>query len=70
MELRAIAPDTWARFVTAVHDHSLEQTSRMVACAPEMLLRAQGMAIAADEIATALIEAPKLHAKMQEKRHG
>lgn len=65
MELRAMSPGTWDQFVMAMREYSAATTAEMVRCPPEMLARAQGMALCASDIAVTLATAPKLHEKMQ-----
>lgn len=65
MALRAEATTSWDTFVLAVREYSASVTLEMLRCPPEMLQRAQGMALQANEIAVTLAEAPKLHDKMQ-----
>lgn len=71
--LRANNPDLWQRMLAALDAYRLETATKMVDCAPEMLPRAQGMALAAKELMETLVRAPELHNKMQElrgRRHG
>jgi len=42
----------------------------MVKCTPDMLVRAQGMAIMAGEIAGVINDAPRLYEKMQIAKMG
>ena len=65
MALRAEAPRGWEEFVTALQEQAAMSTSDMLRCQPEMLVRAQGMAIASNEIANALVDAPNRYDKMQ-----
>ena len=51
MRLRGSAPDDWEQFVTAMREYAAMITSDMVAAAPEQVMRAQGMAVAATKIA-------------------
>lgn len=62
--LRAQAPESWEEFVLAMREYAAATTTEILRCPPEMLLRAQGMALAANEIATILQNAPKLKDKM------
>jgi len=63
-------------FLEVMNDHVAEQTTKMIDCSPEMLPKAQGMAVAVRDLVTLFINAPQLHQKMQEKkmqekkRHG
>lgn len=70
MLLRAAAPGSWDQFVAAMREYSAGTTAEMVRCPPELLMRAQGMAIAASDIAMTLATAPKLHEKMQNANIG
>jgi hypothetical protein len=74
MLLRAAEPEIWQRFVLAAREYSAAVNVEMVRCQPELLQRAQGMAIQANEIATILNDAPKIYEHMQNlmlgKRHG
>lgn len=65
MALRAEAPRGWEEFVTALQEQAAMSTSDMLRCQPEMLTRAQGMAIASNEIANALVDAPNRYDKLQ-----
>ena len=60
MDLRGASPDLWQRFIVAVAEYSVGMQGEMVRAAPELLMRAQGMALAANEIAGILANAPKL----------
>ena len=60
VQLRAFAPETWEQFTLAVRDYAAAVTADMVRCPTESLPRAQGMAVAANEIASLLQNAPKL----------
>ena len=71
LSLRGAATDEWTAFLEAMSEYTADQTAKMVDCPPEMLPRAQGMAIAVRELATLFATAPQLHQRMQEKRkHG
>ena len=74
MELRAVAPEAWMRFLLAMATYRSEQADKMIGVSLEMLPRAQGMALAVDELNKLFVDAPKLHEKMQNsrigKRHG
>jgi hypothetical protein len=71
MALRGAAPDEWTMMLEAVKDYSWDQLAKMADCPPDMLPRAQGMAIAMRELTHLFTDAPQLHQKMQEKkRHG
>jgi len=60
MELRAAAPHQWQPFLVALAEYASSMQGEMVRAAPEMLMKAQGMAVAANEISSILINAPKL----------
>lgn len=64
LELRGEAPQAWEQFVLAVREYAAATTTEMVRCPPELLMRAQGMALAANDISTTLQNAPKLKEKM------
>lgn len=66
MLLRAVAPDLWEQFVLAMREYAAATTSEMVRCPPEMLPRAQGMAITANDLAVTLVSAHKL----KDRPHG
>jgi hypothetical protein len=57
--LRGSAPEVWEQFTREIREYAAAQTAEMVRCPPENLPRAQGMAIAANEIATLLQNAHK-----------
>lgn len=63
MRLRAESHEAWQEFVLAMREYAAASTSEMLRAPPEMLLKAQGMALAANDIATTLMNAPKLHEK-------
>jgi hypothetical protein len=63
MALRAEAPHGWTEFLSAMGEYSASITAEMVKCPPELLPRAQGMAIQATEIAGVLRDAPQLYEK-------
>ena len=48
-----------------MREYAAASTAEMLRCPPEALPRAQGMALAANEIAMTLMNAPKLYEKMQ-----
>jgi hypothetical protein len=70
MVLRAESPHGWESFVMAMREFAAATTTEILRCPPEMLQRAQGMALAANELAQVLNEAPKLHDKMQQASIG
>jgi hypothetical protein len=65
--LRAESPDGWERFVEAMREYAAATTAEMVRCNPELLLKAQGMALIANDIANILVNAPKLKEKQHER---
>lgn len=69
MELRERNPDGWNALVAEMERYTSEMTRRMLSCAPEMLLRAQGMAMGANELTVIFKTAPKLHQKFQDMAH-
>lgn len=66
MVLRAESPHGWQEFVTAMGEYAATVTTEMVRCPPELLSRAQGMAIQATEISGILRDAPKLYEQANE----
>lgn len=66
--LRETDPRTWDNFLMAVRKYSAEVNAEMVKASPELLLRAQGMAIMANEIAVILNNAPQLLDKIRAAR--
>jgi hypothetical protein len=66
MELRATAPTEWQQFCLALSAYAANITVEMVRSPPELILRAQGMALGAHEIATILNDAPKLKDQFME----
>lgn len=60
MALRAGAPDQWGRFVNAMNGYAVSMLGQMISCDPTLLQRAQGMSLAAHEIAGLLRDAPKI----------
>jgi hypothetical protein len=65
MRLRGEAPESWDEFVLAMREYAAATTSEVVRCPPELLLRAQGMALCANDLAMTLLNAPKLYDKMR-----
>lgn len=65
MHLRANAPAAWELFLAAINDYSTQVNAQMVKCPPELLARAQGMAIQMAEISTVLHQAPSTYEKMR-----
>lgn len=64
MSVRGEATQSWPEFLAALQDYSEQVTADMVRCQPDMLVRAQGMAIMAAELAGVTKDAPKLYEKM------
>jgi hypothetical protein len=60
MELRGAAPDQWREFCMAVNGYAAATTVEMVRSPPDLILRAQGMALGVHELASILNDAPKL----------
>lgn len=69
MVLRAAAPDAWPAFVAAMEDYAKEVGTLMLNTDPAMLLKAQGMAIQAADIAKVLKDAPTIFEAAQQTRH-
>lgn len=65
MRLRALSPEVWEQFVYAIREYAAMQATEMVRCPPELLLKAQGMALTANDIAATLQQAPQLYEKMK-----
>jgi hypothetical protein len=65
MELRGGQPEMWVEFVMSMREYAASMNVEMLRAAPEMLQKAQGMALMANEISTVLNDAPKIFDKMQ-----
>ena len=65
MALRAEAPEGWQEFVMAMREQAATMTGEILRVPPEMLLKAQGMAIMAHELSSVFNDAPKIYEKMQ-----
>lgn len=63
VRIRAESHEAWNEFVMAIREYAAGTTAEMLRAPPEMLPRAQGMAMTANDIATTLMNAPKLHEK-------
>ena len=63
IQLRGAAPQEWDRFVHAMREYAAGITADIIRVDAQMLVRAQGMAIQAQEIAVILRDAPDLHDK-------
>ena len=74
MMLRAAQPELWDVFLAAMKDYADEQKDNMLGCDPQMLERAQGMAMAAHELERTLRDAPRItearQQKMMRKHHA
>jgi hypothetical protein len=65
VRLRQEAPSTWEPVALALREFAAEAALEMVACPPESLLRVQGMAQMAQEIATQFMNAPQNYDRMR-----
>ena len=65
MALRAQAPESWEQFVAAMTSYSAQVLAETLRAPPELIVRAQGMAIQANEIAGILRDAPKMYEQAQ-----
>jgi len=68
--LRGASPALWERFLIGMRAYAAAQAAEMVKCEPAMLMRAQGMALAAQEISTLLSGAHEQLEKLKAKAHG
>jgi len=68
MMLRESDARAWDNFVLAVRHYSAGVNAEMVKAAPDLLLRAQGMAIMANEFALICMQAPDLFDKIRAAR--
>jgi hypothetical protein len=68
MELRSHNPAGWDQFVGAVGEYAAQVLALTMSADPALVLRAQGMAVQAGEIAKILREAPQLYAAMQAQK--
>lgn len=68
MQLRAAAPEQWAKFVHEIGKEAIRTNASMVGADPALLLRAQGMALQANNLAAMLANAPEIHEKIYEAR--
>ena len=64
MALRGEAPEAWEQFVLAIREYSAASTTEMVRTPPELLQRAQGWALCAQDISSILQNAPRLKDKI------
>jgi hypothetical protein len=65
MSLRQATPELWDAFVESMRMHGASVLTDTLRAPPELLQRAQGMAIEANEIATVLRTAPEKYEQMQ-----
>lgn len=65
MLLRAMAPGEWDRFVQAVRGYAAEANVEMLRSEPALLLRAQGVAVALNELSSVLATAPQAMDRMR-----
>ena len=70
MRLRGEAPAGWETFLEALRAHQAQVVTEMVRCQPEMLPRAQGMAIAVADLLNTLRDAPRLYDKIRKTQNG
>lgn len=68
MSLRQAHHPGYTELVNAMMEHAAEQTAKMLQAPPDMLMKAQGMAIATNEMAKLFAEAPKYFEKAQQFR--
>jgi hypothetical protein len=61
MALRGSSRAEWENFVSAMQNHSAQVLAEMMSCPPEMLSRAQGMAMEAGKLAGVMATAPQLY---------
>jgi hypothetical protein len=67
MALRGSAPHEWESFVTALREYAAQQIAEMLRAPPDMLLKAQGMALGMQEISQMMNEAPALYDKLGQR---
>lgn len=65
MALRSVEPALWEQFVSATGEFAAQVLMDTMRAPPELLARAQGMAIQADSFASTLANAPKLYEDRQ-----
>lgn len=63
MRIRGESHEAWAEFVLAMREYAAASTAEMLRAPPEALAKAQGMALAANDISTTLMNAPKIYEK-------
>ena len=65
LSLRGQAPQEWDAFLAEFSGRAMKANADMVRCPTDMLMRAQGMAIAVTELYEELRDAPKANEKRQ-----
>lgn len=70
MRLRGFNAELWDDFVRAMGECAANAAAEVLRHPPETILRAQGAAIAVNEIYKSLRDAPQLYEKLREARHG
>jgi hypothetical protein len=70
MIVREQAPEAWQHFIFAVQQFAGNAAADMVACPPDSLQRAQGMAQMAARFADVLTNAPALVERAKEVERG
>lgn len=65
MLLREASPQAWDNFVQEMRKLSASVNAEMIKADPALLMRAQGMAIMANEIALTLVNAPEHYDRMR-----
>jgi hypothetical protein len=70
MSIRMLSPELWAEMVHAMRDYAASVNAEFLRCPPELLPRAQGMAIQVAELAQIFEEAPRLYEKMRSVQNG
>lgn len=65
MQLRAQNPDAWNALVAEMMRYTQQVTKLMISAPPDLILRAQGMALGANELTEILRTAPETYEKMQ-----
>lgn len=64
MQLRGAATAEWEEFCLALRELAASQIAEMLKSPPEMLLKAQGMAHAMNEVSKTCNDAPRLYEQM------
>ena len=74
LRVRGEAPAAWDEFLRAVQIYQAAQTAEMLRADPSLLMRAQGMALALNELFNTLRDAPKIKDRalnaMRTKQHA